>query len=90
MSASGRCWRMSLCEGASTLKSFYPQAFMDIGDTFGLTVRAIGVFGFQMNNGGKCTMAIKAIGRLVGFRGCHARTDVSDALGVGSFILEVR
>jgi len=90
MSAGRRCKMILLYEGASTQRDFYPQVFVDIGQSFEMKLKATRVFGSQLSghNGGYAK-AVKAIEGLAKYRGYQAGVEVAEAFEIGKFIFEV-
>jgi LmbE family N-acetylglucosaminyl deacetylase len=90
LSACRRVRIVLLYEGASTQRDFYPQVFVDIKQSFKTKLRAIRVFGSQIDsqNGG-FAKAVKAIEGLAKYRGYQAGVEVAEAFEVGKFIFEL-
>lgn len=89
LSACRRCNKILLYEGASALKEFYPQVFVDIGKTFDIKLKTTRVFGSQLNGYGTYSLAMKALEGLAKFRGYQAGVSVAEAFEVGKFILDI-
>jgi LmbE family N-acetylglucosaminyl deacetylase len=90
MSACRRTRIILLYEGASTQRDFTPQVFVDIKQSFSKKLRAIRVFGSQINfqNGGY-SKAVKAVEGLAKYRGYQAGVEVAEAFEVGKFIFDI-
>jgi LmbE family N-acetylglucosaminyl deacetylase len=90
LSAGRRCNKILMFEGASTLRDFIPQVFIDVGGAFELKKKITQLFGSQLNHkSGGYASAANAIGGLARFRGYQAGVDVAEAFEVGKFILDV-
>jgi LmbE family N-acetylglucosaminyl deacetylase len=89
LSACRRCNKVLFYEGASALKEFHPQVFVDIEKTFDIKLKATRVFGSQLNSNGTYSLAMNALEGLAKFRGYQAGVKVAEAFEVGKFILDI-
>lgn len=89
LAAGRRSNKILLYEGASTLRDFVPQVFIDVEKTFDIKLKATQVFSSQLDQSGTYTRASKAIEGLAKFRGYQAGVNVAEAFEVGKFILDL-
>jgi len=89
LSACRRCNKILFYEGASALKEFNPQVFVDIEKTFETKLKITGVFGSQLNGNGIYSIAVKALEGLAKFRGYQCGVNVAEAFEVAKFVMDI-
>jgi LmbE family N-acetylglucosaminyl deacetylase len=89
LSACRRCNKILLYEGASALREFNPQVFIDIEKTFAIKLKATKAFESQVNHNGRYALALKALEGLARFRGYQGGVGIAEAFEVGKYILDI-
>jgi len=89
LAAGRRSKKILLYEGASTLREFIPQVFIDVEETFDIKLKATQVFSSQLDKSGTFARASKAIEGLAKFRGYQAGVNFAEAFEVGKYILDL-
>jgi LmbE family N-acetylglucosaminyl deacetylase len=88
LSACRRSKKILLYEGASTLKEFFPQVFVDIEKVMNIKLKTTKAYESQLDSNGSYFLAMNALEGLAKFRGYQAGINAAEAFEVGKFILE--
>jgi LmbE family N-acetylglucosaminyl deacetylase len=89
LAAGRRSNKILLYEGASTLREFVPQVFIDVEETFDIKLKATQVFTSELDKSGTFARAAGVVEGLAKFRGYQAGIHVAEAFEVGKFILDL-
>ncbi|MDD1775870.1 MAG: PIG-L family deacetylase [Candidatus Methanomethylicus sp.] len=89
LAAGRRSKKILLYEGASTLRDFIPQVFIDVEHSMPIKLKATQVFSSQLDQSGTFARAYKAIDGLAKFRGYQAGVIAAEAFEVGKFIFDL-